>query len=106
MTNALATAKLAYERAPQSASIIDTYGWVLALNGEPQKRLALLRQAYSRLSTESAIRYHIGLALSLIAGREAEAKEELSAALSAQGAKPARWADDATRVLKTVGKAK
>jgi tetratricopeptide (TPR) repeat protein len=103
---ALMTARSAYDRAPENPSVIDTYGWVLAENGDPKQGLALLRDAYSRLSTEPVIRYHIGLALSRIDGREGEAVEELKAALT-QGTRdkrPAPWKDDAKRVIQSFSK--
>jgi Tfp pilus assembly protein PilF len=102
---ALEAAQLAWERSPQNARIIDTYGWILAQNGDAKKGLRLLRQAYSRLSSEPAIRYHIGLALLRIAGRDSEAREELKAALVAQGATPAPWVEAARKTLNAIGKA-
>ena len=77
---ALSTAELAYKRAPEVPSVLDTYGWILAQNGRPQEGLALLREAYARSSTGPEIRYHIGLAL-LGIGKKEEAVEELTAAI-------------------------
>lgn len=42
---ALETAKKAYELAPNSPAIMDTYGWILANNGEKKQAIAILEKA-------------------------------------------------------------
>ena len=77
---ALRTAKQAHELASDAWSVLDTYGWILTQNDEPENGLALLREAFARSSTNPEVRYHIGVAL-MILGREEEALEELEAAV-------------------------
>lgn len=93
---ALPTAEVAYSIAPEEPSVVDSYGWILTEHGHLEEGLALLRDAYARASTSPAIRYHIGLALARL-GRNAEAQEEVAAALAASDAFSAR--DDAVSLL-------
>jgi Tfp pilus assembly protein PilF len=93
---ALPTAERAYEKAPELASVIDTYGWILTEHGQVEEGLALLRDAYARTSTSPAVRYHIGLALARL-GRNQEAREEVEAALAEDVAFPGR--DEARALL-------
>ena len=65
---------------PSSASIMDTYGWILAKLGKYQEAINILRQAYTLNSTMPSIRFHIAYALHKL-GRIDEAKAELSQAL-------------------------
>lgn len=53
--------------------IIDTLGWSLTLLGDVEKGLAYLRQAFSMLSTDPRIQYHIAYALVKL-NRQEEAK--------------------------------
>ena len=93
---ALPTAEAAYNIAPEEASVADSYGWILTEHGRLEEGLALLRDAYARTSTSPAIRYHIGLALERM-GRNAEAQEEVEAALAATESFSSR--DDAASLL-------
>ena len=93
---ALPIAEAAHALAPGDPKIADTYGWILTENGRTEEGLALLREAYARASTSPAIRYHIGLALSRL-GRNAEAQEELEAALATGERFSAQ--DDASNLL-------
>ena len=93
---ALPTAEVAYNVAPEDASVVDSYGWILTEHGRLEEGLALLRDAYARASTSPAIRYHIGLALARL-GRNVEAQEEVEAALAASESFSAR--DEAVSLL-------
>ena len=93
---ALPTAEAAFKKAPKDPSVADTYGWILLEAGEVDEALALLREAFARASTSPAIRYHIGLALARL-GREAEAKDEVQAAVSSSEGFSSR--DEATSLL-------
>ena len=78
---ALSTAKKALEMAPDSAPVVDTYGWALVRGGNPQEALQYLRKAKSRAPRVAAVRYHLGVALYQL-GRGKEAQIELQEALS------------------------
>jgi tetratricopeptide (TPR) repeat protein len=88
---ALTIAKLAYEKAPEASSILDTYGWILTENGKPGEGLTMLRDAFARSSTGPEIRFHTGLAWMKM-GKNAEAIVELEAALRSEN----RFADFGT----------
>ena len=74
---ALSTAKKAYDLAPKSADINDTYGWQLSKSGEPKKGLPLLREAHIRNSESLEVRYHIAETLAKL-DRQKEALDELT----------------------------
>lgn len=73
----------AYELAPSSSKILDTYGWIKAQKGEYEESLKLLRDAFSRDAKDPNIRYHLGFTLAKLA-RIDEAKEELKQAVSVE----------------------
>lgn len=77
---AVKTAEAALASAPGNAMIIDTLGWALFNNGQPERALQLLRDARLRQPANPEIRYHLAAVLAQ-AGRRSEAKEELRAAL-------------------------
>ncbi|MDP5032426.1 XrtA/PEP-CTERM system TPR-repeat protein PrsT [Paraglaciecola sp.] len=66
-----------------NAKILDTYGWVLSLQGWYEEGLGLLRKAYARDANSPEIRYHIGYTLIKL-GRLEEAKNELTMAVNVQ----------------------
>ncbi len=80
---ALGFAERAVEIAPDEPRFLDTYGWILAETGEPERGLDVLRDAYTRQSTNQEIRYHIALAL-LRLDRTDAARRELDAALASE----------------------
>jgi len=59
---ALSTAELAVKRAGSIPEIIDTYGWVLVADGQFEKGVEQLQQAYD-LSKSHEIRYHLAFGL-------------------------------------------
>lgn len=77
---ALSTAEKAYELAPEDVSINDSLGWIMANQGQAERSLRYLRDAYYRASSNPEIRYHIAFALEKL-GRKEEARKELEAAL-------------------------
>ena len=83
-SRALKMAERAYEKGPEIANVLDTYGWIMVDTTDAKKGLAILREAYTRSSNQPGIRYHIGLALMKL-GKKQQALEEFEAAL-AEGA--------------------
>ena len=79
---ALPTARRAYERAPGSAAVADTYGWILVQQGKVAEGLAVLQDAVGKNAAGAAgvdpeIEYHLAVALSR-AGSGAQARERLT----------------------------
>ncbi len=66
--------------APRQASVMDTAGWAYHLAGHADRAMPLLRDARLRDPANPEIRFHLAAALAK-AGRKAEAREELDAAL-------------------------
>ena len=73
----------AYELTPDSAKVLDTYGWINALQGNYEESLKLLRDAFSRDAKDPNIRYHLGFTLAKM-GRIEEAKQELTFAVNVE----------------------
>lgn len=79
---ALAMAERAYQADPRNPLLMDTAGWANHLAGNSERALQLLRDARLRAPDVADIRYHLGAVLAK-AGRRAEARDELQAALKA-----------------------
>lgn len=79
---AVATAEKAVKLAPGQPEIADVLGWILVQQGQLDAGLRHLREARLRDPANVGIRYHLAYALTKT-GRQAEAREELSAALAA-----------------------
>jgi Tfp pilus assembly protein PilF len=58
LSKALAAGKRAYELAPESAEIIDTYAWFLFKNGDFKQAKDLLLKAVSLAPDNEEIRQH------------------------------------------------
>lgn len=71
--NAVSYAERAHAAAPNDAAVLDTLGWVLVQQGQPDKALPYLREARLRDSKSDEIRYHLAVALSRT-GRPDEAR--------------------------------
>ncbi|WP_189405848.1 XrtA/PEP-CTERM system TPR-repeat protein PrsT [Alteromonas halophila] len=74
-------AKEAFALAPNDASVLDAYGWILAQQGELEQGLSRLREAYARDANNPNVRYHLGYTLAKL-GRTDEARQELEFAVS------------------------
>lgn len=74
------TAKLAYDEAPASPAIADTYGWILVVNGKAAEGAKLLAEAARRAPREPDIQYHYAVALART-GAIDEARQRLSQVL-------------------------
>jgi putative PEP-CTERM system TPR-repeat lipoprotein len=92
-------AKLALSLDNSSASIADTYGWVLGLQGKTHESLTILRKAFSMNSGDPSISYHIAYILNVL-NRVAEAKIEVINALALDIAFPEQA--DAEKLLQTL----
>ncbi len=94
---ALDFARQAHELLPKRAEIVDTYGWLLVLNGKVEQGLGLLRRAVELAPGNPEIGYHFGAALAQ-AGDKTAAREALSKAL-AIGKDDFRGRDEAQKLL-------
>jgi putative PEP-CTERM system TPR-repeat lipoprotein len=74
-------AKQAIQLAPTSAAFLDTYGWIIAQQGQYNQALTLLRNAYAMDSTNPAISFHLAYVLTQL-GREIEALTAVKNSLS------------------------
>ena len=72
---ALEFARRAFDSAPERAEIMDTYGWILVTQGQPEQGLELLRKAIDRAPKNADIRYHLAQALARTGENEAALKE-------------------------------
>ncbi len=79
---AVAMAEKALAAAPSQPEVIDTLGWALFQAGQTDRALQLLRDARLRDPANPEIRFHLASVLNK-AGRTAEAREELEAAVKA-----------------------
>lgn len=79
---AAAMAEKALKQAPGNPELSDLLGWILVKSGKVDTGLRHLREARLRNPSNGETRFHLAYALAK-SGRKAEAKEELSAALSA-----------------------
>lgn len=77
---AVGLAEAAYKRAPGSPDITDTLAWILVLNGENARGLALLEKVAASPTAPLEMRYHLAVALKN-AGRTREARRTLEAVL-------------------------
>lgn len=79
-SRAIELAERAYERAPERAEIIDTYGWLLVKGGRLEQGLDLLEKAAKRSPENGDIRYHLAAGLAAV-GEKSRARQELAALL-------------------------
>jgi putative PEP-CTERM system TPR-repeat lipoprotein len=96
---ALAAAEKALAAYPTVPTVIDTAGWAALHAGQTERALSLLRDARLRSPAHPEIRFHLGMALAK-AGRTAEARQELQAALA--GGRPFEGRDEAEKALQTL----
>ncbi|SER15947.1 putative PEP-CTERM system TPR-repeat lipoprotein [Nitrosomonas sp. Nm51] len=84
---ALDIAQKAYEMAPESPAIADTFGWILAQKGELERALELLENAASKQPDNATIQYHYAHTL-VKAGNQNEARQILNEITSSDAAFP------------------
>lgn len=75
-SRAAATAKRAFDAAPQVPAIADTYGWILVERGDVEQGLPILQKATQDSKLQPEIHYHYAVALAR-AGRREDARREL-----------------------------
>ena len=96
-----ATAKRAYDLAPEVAAIADTYGWILVEAGKASLALPILERAATAPNASAEMRYHHAVALAK-GGRPDEARASLQKLLSLPGFP---LATEARALLKELGDA-
>lgn len=97
--SALAVAERALALQPATPHILGTTGWAAFKAGQTDRALQLLRDARLRDPANPQTRYFLGVVLAG-SGRDAEAREELQAALAAD--RPFAAAPDAESLLRTL----
>lgn len=81
---AQAASEKALALAPNNPAYADTLGWILVHKGQLEAGLRHLREARLRSPENGEIRFHLAYALAKN-GRQAEARDELNAALTGSG---------------------
>lgn len=82
LEEALPLAEDAYQKAPGSAVVADTLGWLASHQGDLERAVTLIRQAVGMNPDDPTIRYHLGAVLAK-AGKKEDAVKELRRALIA-----------------------
>lgn len=86
---AMALAQRAFELAPRSPEIMDTYGWIMFLSGKTEQGLKLLQQAEEAAPDNPDIQYHTASALHG-SGAVEQARTKLTTLLEAHKEFPSR----------------
>ena len=76
--DAIGYAEKAYALAPQSAAVIDTYGWLLLQKGEAKRAVELLTTAVSQEPKNPEMRLHLAKAQIAATDKAAARKEILT----------------------------
>ncbi|MGH8282736.1 MAG: XrtA/PEP-CTERM system TPR-repeat protein PrsT [Gammaproteobacteria bacterium] len=97
---AVSLAERVYKLAPNSASIKDTYGWALTVNGQAKTALPILSQATKEAPTIPAIQYHLAVAQERT-GDHAGAKATLQTLLKSGASFPGK--DAAKKLYRDLG---
>jgi len=84
---AVSFAERALKLAPENAAVMDTYGWILANQGQIDRSLTQLRKALSKAPDNAEIQFHLAATL-FKAGEPARAKGELERLLASGVAFP------------------
>ncbi|MFL6709303.1 MAG: XrtA/PEP-CTERM system TPR-repeat protein PrsT, partial [Massilia sp.] len=96
---AIPTAERAVKAAPESATVLDTLGWMLAEQGNTAKALPLLQKAVQLQPAARELRYHLAATLAKSGDKKA-ARQELDKVLA--DSTPFASIDDAKALLKTL----
>lgn len=100
---AVSFAEQALKLSPENAAVMDTYGWILANQGQVDKGLTQLRKALSKAPDNPEIQYHLAATL-FKAGEPARAKGELERLLASGVAFPQEA--EARALLKQIASAR
>lgn len=84
---ALAVAEQAMKLQPDNAALAGNYGWMLVQKGDLENGVRVLRDARLRAPADGGLRWALASALAK-AGRKAEARDELRAALASTPSPP------------------
>jgi Flp pilus assembly protein TadD len=95
---ALRLAYKAYLQAPWNPSIMDTFGYALAVNGKADTAVTVLEKAASAQPEDQNINYHLGYAYFKAGDRE-QAKAKLTAVADCPQCEKS---SDARKLLKTI----
>lgn len=76
---AVAIADRALQKAPDSAEVLDTVGWVYVQAGQVEKGIEHLKKALAKLPESPTVHLHMARALAM-AGRKDEARQHVDAA--------------------------
>jgi Flp pilus assembly protein TadD len=101
LDEALTLARRATELAPNSASVLDTLGWVHYARGSYAEAESVLRKAADLAGGEASIHYHLGLASHQL-GKRDEAVFALRRALQLDPKNPQAAA--ARQILEALGR--
>lgn len=86
---AMELANRAKKLAPESAAVLDTYGWIMVINGRHNDGKAALEKAAQLAPSVLTLRYHLAVALAK-SGETNRARRELTQLLSDKKAFPDR----------------
>lgn len=86
---AIELANRAQKLAPDSPAVLDTYGWIMVMNGRPSDGKAALEKAAKLAPSVLTLRYHLAVALAQ-SGESNRARRELTQLLSDKKAFPDR----------------
>ena len=81
LADALQRAEREYQRRPRNIDVLETYGWALYKNGQPEKAQPLLQQAL-RLKTQRASLYYRAGMIAKVLHDTRQAQDYLSRALA------------------------
>ena len=84
LARAASLASRLYMKHPRSATVADTLGWTLFLQGKADLALPLLKQGVAGIPGNPLHRYHLGASLMKV-GKQGAGRKELAEALRISG---------------------
>ncbi len=98
LKRALKLAKMALKMKPESASVLDTVGWVYLKLGDYEKAEGFAARALAQNPEHPVMNYHLGVILHQM-GKRDEARERLRKAVEGGGDSDAPWRTNALELL-------